>query len=36
MDTLVECRVYLMLNAMDDLGANCDAFDEGALKANCQ
>jgi hypothetical protein len=34
--TLVECRVYRMLNAMDDLGTNCDGFDDGALNASCQ
>ena len=35
-DTLVECRVCLMLNAMDNLTENCDAFDDGVLNASCQ
>ena len=33
---LVECRVCKMLNAMDDLSTNCDAFDDGVLNASCQ
>tara|TARA_B100000315_G_scaffold185691_1_gene174850 strand:- start:55 stop:963 length:909 start_codon:yes stop_codon:yes gene_type:complete len=35
-DRLVECRVCKMLNAMDDLSENCDAFDDGVLNASCQ
>ena len=35
-DRLVECRVCKMLNAMDDLSTNCDAFDDGVLNASCQ
>ena len=35
-DRLVECRVCKMLNAMDDLSTNCDAFDDGTLNASCQ
>ena len=35
-DTLVECRVCRTLNAMDALGQDCDAFDDGLLNGSCQ
>lgn len=34
-DTLVECRACLMINAMDDLSKDCDAFDDGVLNDSC-
>ena len=34
-DDRVECRVCLMLNAMDGLNADCDAFDDGAANGSC-
>ena len=35
LDRLVECRVCLGLNAADNLGRNCDQFDDGAFNGSC-
>ncbi len=35
LDERVECRVCLMLNAMDVLGVDCDLFDDGVADASC-
>ena len=34
-DERVECRVCLMLNAMDNLAVDCDLFDNGAADLSC-
>jgi hypothetical protein len=34
-DARVECRVCLMLNAMDDINADCDVFDDGVSNFTC-
>lgn len=32
---VVRCRMCLMINAIDGLGADCDAFDDGSTNASC-
>jgi hypothetical protein len=32
---VVRCRMCLLINAMDGLSADCDAFDDGAANASC-
>jgi len=34
-DTLVECRVCLMLNSADALNRNCDSFDDDVINDSC-
>ncbi len=34
-DTRVECRACLMLDAMDGLGRDCDLFDDGVANGSC-
>ena len=34
-DQRVECRVCLMLNATDNLGVDCDSFDDGQVNLSC-
>ena len=36
LDRLVECRVRLALNDADNLGRDCDEFDDGAVNGSCR